>query len=477
MNTIAHLHRPGHLAATIAACLVLAGCASLSPDSGFDAVQHTARDRLGHDVSWVRTEAERIAADQRVAELLGTPLSAEAAVQIALLNNRGLQASFDELGIADADRVQAGLLPNPGFTFGRLRQGAGSEIDRSLTFNLSHLLTMPMARDIAGQRLEQTRGAAIISVLSLASRTRKAYFTALAAEESVRYMLQVQSAAEAGAELARRQAQTGNWNKLQQAREQGFYADAALNLARAEQVRGEAREQLTRLLGLWGQQTRFRLPERMPELPASASELPDIERTAMAQRMDVQAARLRTEQVAKSLGLTRATRFVNALELGVMRNSFSEDQTERGFEISVELPLFDWGTARVARAEAIYMQSVNRAAQTAVDARSEVRGVYANYRIRHDIARHYRDEIVPLKKRISDENLLRYNGMLIGVFELLADARSQITSVNGYIEALRDFWLAQADLDSAQLGPVAGSGLSQAMSTPSAAPDGAAGSH
>ncbi|HOX68198.1 MAG TPA: TolC family protein [Burkholderiaceae bacterium] len=477
MNTIAHLHRPGHLAATIAACLVLAGCASLSPDSGFDAVQHTARDRLGHDVSWVRTEAERIAADQRVAELLGTPLSAEAAVQIALLNNRGLQASFDELGIADADRVQAGLLPNPGFTFGRLRQGAGSEIDRSLTFNLSHLLTMPMARDIAGQRLEQTRGAAIISVLSLASRTRKAYFTALAAEESVRYMLQVQSAAEAGAELARRQAQTGNWNKLQQAREQGFYADAALNLARAEQVRGEAREQLTRLLGLWGEQTRFRLPERMPELPASASELPDIERTAMAQRMDVQAARLRTEQVAKSLGLTRATRFVNALELGVMRNSFSEDQTERGFEISVELPLFDWGTARVARAEAIYMQSVNRAAQTAVDARSEVRGVYANYRIRHDIARHYRDEIVPLKKRISDENLLRYNGMLIGVFELLADARSQITSVNGYIEALRDFWLAQADLDSAQLGPVAGSGLSQAMSTPSAAPDGAAGSH
>jgi outer membrane protein TolC len=428
-------------------------------------------------VSWVRTDAERIAADQRVAELLGTPLSAEAAVQVALLNNRGLQASFDELGIADADRVQAGLLPNPGFTFGRLRQGTGSEIDRSLTFNLSHLLTMPMARDIAGQRLEQTRGAAIISVLSLASQVRKAYYTALAAEESVRYMLQVQSAAEAGAELARRQAQTGNWNKLQQAREQGFYADAALNLARAEQVRGEAREQLTRLLGLWGEQTRFRLPERMPELPASASELPDIERTAMAQRMDVQAARLRTEQVAKSLGLTRATRFVNALELGVMRNSFSEDQTERGFEISVELPLFDWGTARVARAEAIYMQSVNRAAQTAVDARSEVRGVYANYRIRYDIARHYRDEIVPLKKRISDENLLRYNGMLIGVFELLADARSQITSVNGYIEALRDFWLAQADLDSAQLGPVAGSGLSQAMSTPSAAPDGAAGSH
>jgi outer membrane protein TolC len=197
----------------------------------------------------------------------------------------------------------------------------------------------------------------------------------------------------------------------------------------------------------------------------------------MAQRMDVQAAKLRSEQVAKSLGLTRATRFVNALEIGAQRNSFSEEPNERGFEISVELPLFDWGTARVARAEATYLQSVNRAAQVAVDARSEVRGAYASYRIRYDIARHYRDEIVPLKKRISDENLLRYNGMLIGVFELLADARSQITSVNGYIEALRDFWLAQADLDSAQTGPLAGASLSPAMTSPSSTMDGAAGNH
>lgn len=477
MNPHLCVHPRTRLAAALLALTALTGCAALSSDAGFDAVEKGAKERLGQDLTWARSQADREALDARVTQLLQQPLSVEAAVQVALLNNRGLQASFDELGIADADRVQAGLLPNPGVSFGRLRQGSSSEIDRSISFNLSHLLTMPMARQIENQRYEQTRGAALMSVLSLAAQTRKAYYSAVAADETVRYLRQVQTAAEAGAELARRQALAGNWSRLQQAREQGFYADAALNLARAEQARGEAREQLIRLLGLWGTQTQFRLPERLPELPAAPSDLPDIERTAMAQRMDVQAATLGSERVAKSLGLTRATRFVNALEIGVQRNSFSEEQTERGFEISVELPLFDWGTARVARAEAIYMQSLNRAAQTAVNARSEVRSAYANYRIRYDIARHFRDEIVPLKKRISDENLLRYNGMLIGVFELLADARSQITSVNGYIEALRDFWLAQADLDSAQIGPAGFSAMPPSTTPASSMNDSGVGGH
>ena len=155
---------------------------------------------------------------------------------------------------------------------------------------------------------------------------------------------------------------------------------------------------------------------------------------------------------ARNLGLTRTTRFVNVLELGILRNSSNEAPTQRGWEIGVELPLFDWSDARVARAEAVYMQTVHRAAETAVNARSEVREAYTGYRSAFEIARHQRDEVVPLNQRIAEENLLRYNGMLIGVFELLADARSQIASVNGAIQALRDFWIAQADLDMALIG-------------------------
>ena len=455
MTTHIPPRRRGRLAVAalaLVALVGLGGCATLSRDGGFGPVAQTASDRLHKDLTWARSDADRDTIDQRVAELLAQPLSVEDAVQIALLNNRGLQASFDQLGISEADMVQAGRLPNPGFRFGRLSQGASIEIDRSIQFNLARLLTLPLVQRIESQRFAQTRMAVSLSMLQLASQTRKAYYLALAADQTAGYTRQVQSTAQAGADLARRMAQAGNWNRLDQAREQRFYADAALNLARAEQARVAAREQLTRLMGLWGTQTQFRLPERLPDLPKAPSELPDIERTALAQRIDVQAAKLATVQLAGNLGLTRATRFVNVLEIGAVRNSFSDAPNQSGYEIGLELPLFDWGGARVAKAEAIYMQAVNRTAQIAVDARSEVRGTYANYRASFDIARHFRDEIVPLSKTISDENQLRYNGMLIGVFELLADARSQITSVNGSIDALRDFWLAQADLEMVQLG-------------------------
>ena len=239
---------------------------------------------------------------------------------------------------------------------------------------------------------------------------------------------------------------------LQRAREQGFYADAALNLARAEQAQRSTRERLTRLLGLWGAQAQFTLPERLPDLPKSTVDLPDIERLALEQRLDVRGAKLAAEQTAKNLGLTRTTRFINVLEVGAIYNTFNDAPSQRGYEIGFELPLFDWGDARVAKAEAIYMQALDRAAQTAIDARSEVREAYTGYRSAYDIARHHRDQIVPVRQRIAEENLLRYNGMLIGVFELLADARAQIASVNNYIESLRDFWIAQADLDMALIG-------------------------
>jgi outer membrane protein TolC len=430
----------------------LGGCASFSPDGGFGAVTQTAGNRLAKDLQWVRSDAEREALRRRVNDMLARPLTADDAVQLALLNNRGLQADFAELGIGEAELVQAGRLPNPGFSFARLRRGDEVERERGIHFNLARLIAMPMIQQVEQRRFAQTQGRVATAVLALAAQTRKAYFQALAAEETVRYMQQVRQAAEASAELARRMQQVGNFNKLQRAREQLFYADAALNLARAEQARQLTRERLTRLLGVWGTQTAFRLPERMPDLPKAPEDQPDIERMAMAQRLDVQGARLMAEQTAKNLGLTRTTRFVNVLELGYLNNRSNEAPTQRGWEIGLELPLFDGGDARTARAQAVYLQAVDRAAETAINARSEVREAYGAYRSAYDIALHQRDELVPLRKLIAEENLLRYNGMLIGVFELLADARLQIASVNSYIESLRDFWIAQADLEMALIG-------------------------
>jgi outer membrane protein TolC len=246
--------------------------------------------------------------------------------------------------------------------------------------------------------------------------------------------------------------QVGNFSPLQRAREQAFYADAALNLARAEQAERAAREKLTRALGLWGEQTAFTLPERLPDLPPTAKDLPDVERQAVAQRLDLQAARSAAQQSAALLGLAGPLRFAQGLELGLERNSSNEGPTSRGWELGFELPLFDGGLAKRTMAEHMHRQALLRAEQAAIDARSEVREAYGAYRSAYDIARHHRDEIVPLRKKILDENVLRYNGMLIGVFELLADARTQIASVNAAIDAQRDFWLAQADLDAALVG-------------------------
>jgi outer membrane protein TolC len=440
------------LLAVLISAAVLGGCASFSPDGGFAAVEKTAKDRLGKDVQWARSDADQDSIAKRVGELLSKPLTVDDAVQVALLNNRGLQADFQDLGVTEAEVVQAGRLPNPGFSFGRSSRGDEREIERGLHFNLARLVAMPLIGRMEARRFEQVKGRVAMSVLSLAADTRKAYFTALAAEETVRYMRQVKQAADASAELARRMEQVGNFNKLQRAREQSFYANAALQLARAEQAQRSTRERLVRLLGVWGTQTAFALPERLPDLPPSPLELPDVEQVALAQRLDVQGAKQAAEQTASNLGLTRTTRFVNVLELGVMRNSSNEEPTQRGWEIGLELPLFDWGGARAARAEAVYMQTLHRAAETAINARSEVREAYTGYRSAYDIARHHRDEVVPLNQRIAEENVLRYNGMLIGVFELLADARTQIASVNASIEALRDFWIAQADLDMALIG-------------------------
>jgi outer membrane protein TolC len=431
---------------------LLTACASFSNDSGFSVIEKIAKDKLGKSLQWQLSAQPENASSQRVQQLLGAPLSGDDAVQIALLNNRGLQANFAELGIVEADFVQSGRLLNPALSFGRLQRGDEKELEFGLHFNLMRLLTMPYTRKMELRRFEQTKQQLAMQMLATASETHKAYYIAVAADQTVLYMQQVKKAADASAELARRMEQAGNFNKLQRAREQSFYFDAVVTLARAEQAQTRAREKLIRLMGLSGDQITFSLPARLPELPKSAEAPTNIEQLAMAQRLDVQAARLGTEQLAQNLGLSKATRFINVLEFGVVRNTSNQAPTQRGYEVSLELPIFDWGDVKVAKAEALYMQALHRTAEIAVNAQSEVRLAYANYRSSFDIAVHYRDEIMPLKKKISDENLLRYNGMFIGVFDLLADARAQIFSVNSAIEATRDFWLAQADLEMSLIG-------------------------
>jgi len=430
-------------------------------------VSELTKERTGQSVTMQRSAEEADTAQARVSEVLRQPLTADTAVELALLNNRGLQASFSQLGIAEADLVQAGRLRNPVFSFGRMALGGGAvEIERSVMFDVLSLLTMPVATKVQQRNFEQAQLRAAYEAVGIAAETRKAFYSAVASQELVRYFQQVKEAADASNELAKRMLRAGNFNKLAQMREQSFYADATASLARAQQQAVADRERLTRLLGLSGDQLGFKLPERLPDLPKETIEPKDAEQAAIDKRLDVLMAKRSTEATARSLGLTNATRFLNGLEVGYQNKSETGEERQNGYEIELPIPLFDFGSARSARAEATYMQAVHRTAEVAVNARSEVRETYSAYRTAYDLAKHYRDEVVPLRKRISEENLLRYNGMLIGVFELLADSREQVRSVTDYVQSLRDFWVAESNLQTALTGRSPGAGTA---STPAAA--------
>ena len=427
--------------------LLLGGCATFSDDGGTRNVNEALNSRgITQQAPWIKNDADAARAGDQVRALLAQPLTAESAVQIALLNNRGLQAAYAELGIAEADLVQAGRMRNPGFSFSRKHRGEVVEYERAFIFDLLGLLTMPLRTQIEGERFQLAQHRITAEILQVAADTRRAWAGAVAAQQTAAYAEQVRSAAEAAAELARRMALAGNFSKLDQAREQAFYAEATAQLARSRQAALAAREQLTRLMGLWGKDLAYRLPERLPDLPASPRDMPDIERQAMQQRLDVQEAMQDATNLANSLGLTKTTGWFSLLEVSYLRNSESGEPRQTGYEIELRLPIFDFGTAKVARAEHSYIQAVNRAADLAVRARSEVREAYGAWRTAWDLARHYREEVVPLRARISEETLLRYNGMLMSVFELLAESRQQVSAVIGAIDAQRDFWMADATL-------------------------------
>jgi outer membrane protein TolC len=452
-------------ALVIGSAALLAGCATFSEDGGFGRVEQAVAERSAAQARWIRSARDTDSVQARVQELLAQPLSAESAVQIALLNNPGLQARYAELGIAEAELVQASRWSGPTWSFARLKRGDEVEREASVFFDVLGLISIPLSTRAQEKRFDAAQRRAAEEAVNLAFATRKAWLEAVAAAQAARYMEDVRLAAEASADLARRMAQTGNWPFLTMAREQAFYAEATAQLARARQAEVAAREELTRRMGLWGGDIGYTLPERLPDLPASAREGGDLEAQALAQRLDVRAARRDAESLAASLGLTQTTRFLNLLEVGVLRNQEDDGPVQRGWEVELRVPIFDFGGARTVRAEHQYRQAVNRVADTAIRARSEVRESYSAYRTAFDLARHYRDEIVPLRKRISEEMLLRYNGMLSSVFELLADSRATVASVNAYVEAQRDFWIAEANLQMALTTGSPGAGPAAAPAT------------
>jgi outer membrane protein TolC len=448
-------------AAALAALLVLAGCAGFSPDGGFIGVNDITGPALGQNAVTLRTPEDAQAARARVKALLRQPLSADRAVQIALLNNRDLQAAYNALGLSEAAMVQASLPPNPTFKLERISGAGAVEIESRVVGSLLALATLPARAEIAADRFRQAQLLAATETLRTASEARRAFYRAVAARSLASFLEQARETGETAAQLAKRLGETGAMNKLDQARNQVFYAELVAQLVRA--------------LGLWGDDLDFKLPAQLPPLPRVRS-LASVEVEAVRRRIDLQIARIEVDLLAKSYGLTGATRFVSLLDVSGIskkKREIGETTREGGFEVEFQIPLFDFGEVKVRQAEEAYLQAVNRLTAKAVNVRSEAREAYQGYRGAYDIARHYRREVLPLRKIISDETLLRYNAMQIDVFALLAEARQRISSTSAAIEAEREFWLAETNLAAALLGGNTAS--SENTTSATAAPESAGG--
>ena len=446
---------------SLLAATVLTGCASVAIDENFAEVERFAREQTGSEVRWLRSDPEREAMRAEVDRLLAQPLAIDDAVRIALGYSPAFQSLLAEAAVASADATGSARIGNPVFTFERLfRSGAeGRELDigRSLGISLFDLLFLPARLEQAEFRQQQTRLQSSIALLSTVTEVRQAWVDAVAARQVARHREEVATAAGTAAELARRMQATGNFSRLQRAREQALAAEETANLIRARQNATAARETLIQRLGLTPSQAQaLRLPDQLPALPEAPMDEATAGAALLESRLDVRIARTDLERTAKSLGLTRVTSVVNGLHVAGVRNSETGESSQRGFEIELPLPLFDFGDAARAGSEARYLAAFNRTLEVANNASSQVRVAYEGYRSAYDLARHYRNEVVPLRQNITEESVLQYNGMLIGVFELLAAARSQSASAVQAIEAERDFWRAEAALKASLLGqPIA----------------------
>jgi len=443
--------------AMVVATPVLAGCASVGIDEALQQANTQARPFTAGQLELGRTPDQRERRSALTQTLLSGPLSQNDAVQVALANSPAVQALIAEHWAAIAAAEQSGRMPNPIFKFERLRIDSQLEIGRLLSFGLVDLILLPRRLEIARSRSSEARVQLSGAVVEQVTQVRQAWVRAVAAQQALGYAEQVRRSAQASAELARRMQQAGNFSKLQRARQQVFYADASTQLAAAMHAASAAREALVRALGLDdAQAARLALPERLPDLPKAPRDPADVAATATAQRLDVQLARARLELAGQSQGINLLSTFTEVQVGGRHDTVFDDAQgtqsTRRGWELDIRLPLFDWGTVQRDALNAQSLAAANRFDAVVRAASSQLRESYSGYRTAYDIAKHYRDEVVPLRQAMAEENLLRYNGMLIGVFELLADARDQVAGVTGAIQAQQQFWLADAALAASVIG-------------------------
>lgn len=449
--------------------LFVGGCASFDIEQEVAQANRELEPFTDGALALARSDEERRKRREQAEALLAEPLDRDAAVRLALLNSPGVQAMLATRWADAAAVASSGRIPNPVFAFERVETDDGDEleIERVFSFGILDLLTAPWRASVASRRLEGERLALATEVVDRVTGIRQAWTDAVASAERLRYAEQVRDSADASAEMARRMEEVGNFSRLDRARQQLFYATTATALAQARHESRAARETLVRELGLDAEQARqLRLPDRLPDIPDAVLQPEDIAAAIDGRRLDLRLARAELAAAGRALGIGRIDALTD-IEIGyVSATTFGDDARESadGYELEIDVPLFDLGGTARAEMNARALAAVNAYTEAVRSLRSSLAESYSGYRTAHDIARHYRDEVLPLTDTISEETVYQYNGMLIGPFELLADTRASVGTVLEAIEAQRAFWHSEAALQAALVGRPAASAVGGAMS-------------
>ncbi len=440
----------GGLAALVLA--LLTGCASVNPKPAFEDVRTTVAERTGHEASWATTAPEAAAIEERVEALLKGELTSERAVQVALMNNPGLQASFEEVGISQADLAQAGRIQNPELS-GFVRfpsEGGGRNTELSFVLNVFDLLIAPLRQKVAAAELERTKLHVADEVLDLAAEVKLAYFTLQGRLQLVKRLRLVLDLTETAERFARRLHEAGNIPDLELENQIALHRQSKVDVALAEAEARADREGLTRLLGLWGANTAFRVSDQLPDMPQAEIPLEGLEAIAVSQRQDIAAARWGVDLVGRALALRKKTRFFPVgIHLGVNTEKDIEGPRLTGPELALQLPIFDTGKASIARLEAEHRRAQRQLEALAVNARSEVREARDRMLASRDLARYYRETLLPQRVRILDQTLRYYNLLFNGAFDLLLAKQAEVEAEKAHVSAWRDYWIAKAELERA----------------------------
>ena len=438
--------------------LLLAGCATAQPDESFGGVQSAVLERTGRRVHWDRGSPADQDAAAAVRAMLSRELGPDDAVQVALLNNRNLQAVYEDLGVAQAEVVQAGLLRNPVFDADVkfLEGGGGHLIELSVVQDFLDVFFIPLRKRIAAHALEAAKLRVTGAALDLVGEVRQAYFAHVAAGQALDLRRTVAAATEASYDLASRLRAAGNITALDLANERALHEQAKLDLAAAESAALDTRERLNVLLGVWGPDTAWTTSARLADPPAEELPTDDVERRAVERSVELAAARHQVEAAARTLGLRHSLALLPEAEGGVAAEHESDGEWSVGPAFSLPIPLFDQGQATTAAARSELRRSRRRYYAKAVEVRSAARAARNRLLAARARAEYLRRVILPLRQEITRQTQLQYNAMLVGPFQLLQARQAEIEAGVQYVDSLREYWTARGALQQVESGRTGG---------------------